>query len=139
MKTSKMQNSPGDIALDTNAYVAFMNGDKVVGQYLKSATSIFLPYVVMAELYYGFFRGSKPQENLTRLASFMNSPRVDLLTLTDQTMKIYGEIAAELAEKGKPTQQNDIWIAALCKQHDYSLITNDGGFQNITGLQTITF
>ena len=36
-------------------------------------------------------------------------------------------------------QQNDIWIAALCKQHRYALVSNDQGFKNVVGLTLIDF
>jgi predicted nucleic acid-binding protein len=32
---------------------------------------------------------------------------------------------------------NDLWIAALCLQHDLPLLTNDHGFDHIAGLTVI--
>jgi predicted nucleic acid-binding protein len=55
------------------------------------------------------------------------------------TTRRYGEIAAELRRAGRPIQQNDIWIAALCKQHGYILATRDTDFSTIIGLETIGF
>lgn len=35
--------------------------------------------------------------------------------------------------------KNDIWIAALCKQHGFALATRDQGFQHVLGLEVIEF
>ena len=34
-------------------------------------------------------------------------------------------------------QQNDIWIAALCKQHGFALATRDRGFNHVLGLDVV--
>jgi len=128
-----------NIALDTNAYSALQKGNKIVSETVRKSPFVGLPVIVFGELFYGIFDGNKTEENSKILDKFINIDRVNILHIDEMTAKIFGEIATELKKIGKPIQQNDIWIAALCKQHDYSLITNDGGFQNITGLQTITF
>ena len=33
--------------------------------------------------------------------------------------------------------ENDLWIAAIAKFHQYDLITFDGHFENIDGIQVI--
>lgn len=38
---------------------------------------------------------------------------------------------------GVAIQQNDIWIAALCKQHGFALATRDQGFQHVLGLEIV--
>ena len=70
---------------------------------------------------------------------FLNIDRLELLHITAETARIFGEIAAQLAGKGKPIQQNDIWIAALCKQYGYALLSTDKGFGHITGLDPLSF
>jgi predicted nucleic acid-binding protein len=85
------------------------------------------------------FAGKKRGENLTNLNRFLRLPRLEVLDIDEMTAKIFGEIAAELRRIGRPIQQNDVWIAALCKQYDYSLATNDTGFDNILGLEVVNF
>ena len=125
------------IALDTNAYVAFLKGNKQIITYVQEADEIIMPFVVIGELYYGFFRGSKASENTKILDDFLRSSRVKIQDSTSETSLIFGEIAAELADKGKPMQQNDLWIAALCKERSYPLLTLDKGFENIIGLKLL--
>lgn len=127
------------IALDTNAYRALSDGNTGLGAQMRTASSIGLPIIVLGELYYGAYAGSKQEENLLALQRFLRSPRVELLHVDDTTTKLFGEIATELRRLGKSIQQDDMWIAALCKQYGYPLATADKGFSNITGLELVRF
>ncbi len=126
------------IVLNTNAYVAFIKGEKWVQANITSAPVIYMPFVVLGELHYGFYNGTKAQENLRVLADFLSTPRVKVLQPTENTPRLFGEVSAELAQKGKPMQTNDIWIAALCKEANYTLLTADKGFNNIAGIKIIS-
>jgi len=95
--------------------------------------------IVLGELYYGIFLGSKQRENLSNLNRLLALPRVELLHVDEVTAKLFGEIATELRRVGRPIQQDDMWIAALCKQHGYMLATADKDFDAITGLELISF
>lgn len=125
------------LVLDTNAYVAYLNGDNKIVAYVQAAEEIILPFIVIGELHYGFFKGSKAPENIKVLQEFQESPRVRIIQSDDDVNLVFGEIATELASIGKPMQQNDIWIAAICKRHNYSLLTYDKGFKNIIGLKLL--
>ena len=127
------------LALDTNAYRAMEDGNQKLADRLRASSSIGLPVIVLGELWAGFFGGSKVEENTGRLQRFLSTPRVELLDITDKTARLFGEVAATLRQAGKPIQQDDIWIAALCKQYGYVLATADVGFGNIPGLEVFTF
>lgn len=127
------------IALDTNAYRALDDGNKKLVSSIQSTAQVGLPIIVLGELYYGIFAGSRQNDNLSKLSRFLGVSRLEILDIDEITAKVFGEIAAELRKIGRPIQQNDIWIAALCKQHGYTLATNDAGFFQITGLETIHF
>ena len=125
------------LVLDTNAYTAFLNGNKKIASIIKKANEIYIPFILLGELYHGFYKGSKASENIKILDEFLSSERVNIIHSDNDTCIIFGEIASELASIGKPMQQNDIWIAALCKEHNYSLLTLDNGFKNIVGLKIL--
>lgn len=127
------------IALDTNAYRALDDGNVKLSDYMKTVTQIGLPIIVLGELYHGIFLGKKQEENLLNLNRFMTLLRVELLHIDDMTARIFGEIATELRRKGRPIQQDDMWIAAICKQYGYPLATADSGFVEITGLELVHF
>ncbi|HEX4775020.1 MAG TPA: type II toxin-antitoxin system VapC family toxin [Candidatus Saccharimonadales bacterium] len=127
------------LALDTNAYRALDNGNPKLSTHAKAATQLGLPIIVLGELYYGIFLGNKQENNLLTLNRFLSLTRLELLHINDSTARIFGEIASELRQKGKPIQQDDMWIAALCKQYGYALATADKGFSGVAGLEVISF
>jgi tRNA(fMet)-specific endonuclease VapC len=122
------------LALDTNAYRALQEGDKQLADELGRAEVVGMPIVVLGELRFGFLDGSRLHENNATLERFLSTPRVQILDTGEQTTWLFGEIATLLKRAGAPIQQNDIWIAALCKEHGFALATRDRGFRNIVGL-----
>jgi tRNA(fMet)-specific endonuclease VapC len=128
-----------NLALDTNAYTALGRGNKPLSKLVASVANIGLPITVLGEIYFGIMNGSQTKTNSILLEQFLSNARVEILNVNDSTAKLFGEIATELKRAGRPIQQNDIWIAALCKQYSFRLATNDMGFSNITGLEVINF
>jgi predicted nucleic acid-binding protein len=125
------------LALDTNAYKALGEGEERLAADMRRAEQIGLPIIVLGELWFGFMNGSKLRQNTDTLERFLATPRVQTLQLDEQTTRIFGEIATLLRGAGIAIQQNDIWIAALCKQHGFALATRDHGFQHVLGLDVI--
>jgi len=130
--------TPPKLALDTNAYRALDDGNFKLSRYIEFAAQLGLPIIVLGELYYGIL-GTKQEDNLLNLNRFLAITRLELLHIDNTTARIFGEIACELRQKGKPIQQDDMWIAALCKQYGYTLATADKGFAEITGLEILSF
>ena len=127
------------LALDTNAYRAYVDGDQDVRQLVRSAEQIGLPVVVLGELYHGIYLGGRQDANLQHLNRFLETLRVTILGADETTAKIFGEIATELRRAGRPIQQNDMWIAALCKQYNFVLATRDADFARVIGLELARF
>jgi predicted nucleic acid-binding protein len=125
------------LALDTNAYKALGEGEPHIAEDVRRAEIVGLPVVVLGELWFGFMNGSKLRQNTDILERFLATPRVQILQLGEQTTRVFGEIATLLQQAGVAIQQNDIWIAALCKQHGFALATRDRGFQHVLGLEII--
>ena len=124
-------------ALDTNAYKALSQGDPRLAGDIRRAEMIGLPIIVLGELWFGFMNGSMLRQNTETLERVLATPRVEILQLDEQTTRVFGEIATLLRQAGIVIQQNDIWIAALCKQHGFALATRDQGFQHVLGLEVI--
>ncbi len=109
------------LALDTTAYKLLGEGNQSLAEDLRRAEKIGLPITVLGELWFGFTNGSKLRQNTEILEHFLATPRVQVLQLGAQTARLFGEIATLLRQGGIAIQQNDIWIAALCKQHGFAL------------------
>jgi len=127
------------LALDTNAYCALDDGNAKLSSLIKTVPQVGAPSTVLGELYFGIFLGGKQEQNLSNLNRFLALPRVELLHIDEITAKLFGEIVAQLRRTGRPIQQDDTWIAALCKQYGYALATTDREFEVVTGLELVAF
>jgi tRNA(fMet)-specific endonuclease VapC len=123
---------PGDVLLDTNIVIALFAGERKVLRKLKRAT-VFLPAIVVGELFYGALKSARGRENVTRIEEFMLANVV--LPCDIDTARHYGQIKQQLRRGGRPLPENDIWIAALARQHDLTLISRDSHFQEVDDLK----
>ena len=88
----------------------------------------------MGELLSGFKGGTKESINRRELEQFLDSPRVNLLTLDEETAEFYARIYWNVKKKGKPIPTNDLWVAASAMRHGLALFTYDEHFADIAGL-----
>lgn len=124
--------------LDTSAYSAFNRGDKRLIEWFREDNEIIVPQIVIGELLAGFIVGSKRRENEDLLQRFLDSPNVNVVTISDASTKLYAEIYLKLRKKGKSIGTNDMWIAAISLEQDNVLLTLDGGFSEIPDLMIAT-
>lgn len=124
------------VLIDTNAYTAFMRGDRDVVEAISHAERLYLSSTVLGELLAGFAAGTRQAQNRAELARFLESPRVEVLPVTGDTADSYALIYAALRRKGQPIPTNDLWIAASALQHGAALLTLDAHFSHVDGLRT---
>ena len=122
------------ILLDTNAYVAFKQGEKDAVEILRRVDRVGISVVVLGELLGGFAAGKREDRNRIELDAFLDSPRVNIVPVNRDTTRYYASIYKQLREKGKPIPSNDMWIAAAALQHEYIVFTYDKHFGQIDGL-----
>jgi predicted nucleic acid-binding protein len=122
------------ILIDTNAYSAFKKNDVNAVNALKIVEYIGMNVVVMGELLSGFIGGSKEVNNRKELDHFLDSPRVNLIQLDEETAEFYARIYWDLKRKGRPVPTNDLWVAASAMRHGLALLTYDEHFNYIDGL-----
>jgi len=122
----------GKFLLDTNILIALFDGETSIQEHLKQAKEVFVPTIVLGELYFGARHSTQVRENLARIDELALSTSV--LVCDIDTAKEYGATKDELREKGRPIPENDIWIAAIAKQHELILITRDAHFNEIEDL-----
>jgi tRNA(fMet)-specific endonuclease VapC len=114
--------------LDTNAYSALARGTPTVVEVINSAQELRLPLPVIAELRYGFAKGSQLEGNEQQLQRFLAQPQVSVAVPTLKTIEHYAELQLLCQQRGKALSQNDIWIAALARETDDTLVTFDKDF-----------
>lgn len=127
------------ILLDANAYTAMVQGRPEVTGLVRQAEEILFSLVVMGELLFGFYNGSRYQENRRGLDKFLQNPNVTVVTLTSVTADHFGKISTSLRRKGRPIPTNDIWIAAQAMESGSELISSDPHFEAIEGLSWVSF
>lgn len=121
--------------IDTNVYSGLLRGEPGSVKALRSAHEIHLPLVVLAELLAGFAAGTRAPRNGHQLAQFMASPRVHLMKPDEKTAQIYADVFGDLRRRGTPIPTNDLWIAALARQHRLPLLSFDAHFRAVRGLE----
>jgi tRNA(fMet)-specific endonuclease VapC len=89
--------------------------------------------IVLGELYVGINRVLNKPKHLKMLHSFLELSQV--IAIDEGTAIHYGEIVALLYKKGKPIPTNDVWIAAIAKQYELTLVTRDKHFNEIDDLR----
>ncbi len=122
------------VALETNAYVALARGETWALEPVRRSESVFLPVVTLAELRAGFLCGKKTENNEKNLTSFLNTPRVAVSEVNEETTHIYARLFTFLRQQGKPIPTNDLWIAALTVQENAQLLTMDQHFDYLPQL-----
>lgn len=122
------------ILIDTNIYSHAFRGDSDVIEMLRKVEEIGFSVISIGELLSGFKSGAKEQKNRTELEKFIDSPRVVIYPVNEETSEYYAEILNNLRKAGRPIPTNDIWIAATAFQNGIKLFTKDEHFKDIPGL-----
>jgi tRNA(fMet)-specific endonuclease VapC len=122
----------GRLLLDTNAVIAILGNDASIQRSLTGVTEVFVPVIVLGELYYGANKSSRIAANIARIDEFAAS--CSALPCDTWTSQHYGRIKNALRIKGQPIPENDIWIAALAQQHGLVIVSRDAHFSAVDGL-----
>jgi tRNA(fMet)-specific endonuclease VapC len=119
--------------LDTNAVSALFSGDPSIAEVLDESDRHHLPVIVIGEYRYGLAR-SRDRGRLGRLLDLLIHHSV-LLPVELETTKHYAAVREELRQRGRPIPENDVWVAALARQHDLPVLTRDEHFDQVPDLQ----
>ncbi len=120
--------------LDTNIVAAYFNQEAVIQQQLENVI-IFIPSIVVGELYFGAYQSQRFTENIKRIKDFVALNAI--LSCDAETGDHYGQIRLKLKRKGRPIPENDIWIAAVALRYGLPLVTRDEHFSSVDDLTTV--
>lgn len=123
------------IAIDTNRLRDLFRGDAELAAFLGGCDEVRVPFVVLAEMKAGLLGGSHSAANEKLLARFLSRETVAVLYADRETTEQYARLFVQLKRAGTPVPDNDLWIAALCLEHDLALITRDRHFDKIPQLR----
>lgn len=121
--------------LDTNGLSALADGDSTLEPVLRKAAEVALPVIVLGEFRYGVRQSRERQRYEQWLTELLGNFRI--LDVDEATAASYATVRMELKKAGTPIPSNDVWIAALCRQHSLSLLSRDRHFDLVAGIRRI--
>jgi tRNA(fMet)-specific endonuclease VapC len=125
---------PDAYLLDTSVAIPYIRLDLIILAYVARVTRVWLCSIVLGDRYRGALNSGRPLENLQRLEQII--ARNEIIPCDAATARLYGEIKQLLIRRGRPIPENDIWIAAIARQHGFTLATRDSDFQHVDDLVT---
>jgi predicted nucleic acid-binding protein len=123
------------LILDTNALSAAADLEPAALEVIARAEHLAVPVIVLGEYRLGIAQSRRRTEYENWLREWMGT--VTVLDIDEETTYHYAAIGLELKRSGKPIPANDLWIAALCRQHSLPLISRDRHFDVVRGLERI--
>ena len=123
--------------LDTNALWAWAEGLPAAGAALRSARRLVVPGIVLGEYYFGIRQSRHRRRYEDWLRRYL--PLTDIAVVTHATASVCADLRLELKRAGNPIPTNDAWIAALARQHQLPVLSNDAHFDAVPGVERIAF
>lgn len=120
--------------LDTNAVIELLrrpDGPTLRRVRSHDPSDIGLSAIALHELYYGAFKSSNQEENVT----LVDGLRFEVIEFDGEDSRHAGEIRAALAKRGTPIGPYDLLIAGQARARELTLVTaNIDEFQRVEGL-----
>ena len=121
--------------LDTNALSAAAENEPSALAVVATADRLDVPVIVLGEYRLGISRSRYRAAYEEWMAAWLAA--VTVLDIDAETTRSYAAIGVELRDKGTPIPTNDLWIAALCRQHSLPLLSRDRHFDYVSGLKRL--
>lgn len=126
------------LVLDTNIYCDFAEGlPDAVDAIATYGQSIFIPSVVIGELFFGFMKGSRQQFNEKKLRQVVSRLKIEIIDVNTDVARKYAMIYLSLQEGGIKIPINDVWIAACCMEVGGILLTRDKHFDLVDQIEAV--
>lgn len=103
---------------------------------------VYLSPVTIAELKFGAENARSSDIRQKSLAALARLKKKPLLIVDEATGEIFGDLAAQIAKKGRHHgyRVQDLWIASQAIQYGFSLLTqNRKDFEDIPGLDLVVW
>jgi len=120
------------LILDTNALSAWADGDPAVAPPLLAAEML-----VVGEFEFGI----RQSRHRSRYEAWLRRSLAlaQIAVVNSRTARHYAEIRIERKTGGCPLPANDLWIAAIARQHDLPVLSRDGHFDRVAEITRIPF
>jgi tRNA(fMet)-specific endonuclease VapC len=125
------------VILDTNALSAWADGDPAIEPLLRTASRLVIPVVVIGEFEFGI----RQSRHASRYAEWLavNLDTVEVARIDREIAAVYGAVRLELKQAGTPIPINDTWIAAVARHERLPIISRDGHFDAVRGVERVSW
>lgn len=120
-----------------NALSALADGDPDLESIFATSVQIAIPVIVLGEYRYGIRQSRHAARYERWVSELLVSCRV--LDVNQVTADHYAAVRAELKSRGRPIPSNDLWIAALARQHSFRVLSRDRHFDFVPGLKRMSW
>ena len=103
----------GRLLLDTNIVIALLEGDEAVISNLDEAVEVFIPAIVIGELFFGAAKSGRPTENTAKVERFAAGRSI--LSCDLQVAREYGRLRQRLQPEPGMAAQAREHRTGLCK------------------------
>ena len=121
--------------LDTNALSAVADGEDSAIELVARVERLAVPVIVLGEYRLGIAQSHQKASYESWLRQWIAA--VLVLDIDEETTRSYAAIGLELKKTGRPIPVNDLWVAALCRQHSLPLLSRDRHFDLVSGLRRL--
>jgi len=125
------------LILDTNALSAAAGHEPAALELVARAERVAVPVIVLGEYRLGIAQSRYHASYKNWLRDWIAA--VTVLDIEEETAQYYAAIGLELKKKGTPIPSNDLWIAALCRQHSLPIVSRDRHFDLVAGIQRLNW
>ncbi len=121
--------------LDTNICAAhFRRPAGLAHRFFQYGGGLFIPTVVLAELYAGAYHVADPTPLLQKIGDFLQD--VQVLPFDEGCAEQFGKVRGSLLRRGITIPVMDLMIASVALMHDLTLVThNTADFEGIPDLR----
>ncbi|MCD4819217.1 MAG: type II toxin-antitoxin system VapC family toxin [Candidatus Cloacimonetes bacterium] len=123
--------------IDTNILIAFFKNDQNILKNIDKLTNLNISVISIGELLYGAKNSKFSQKNYDTYQQFFQMCKI--FDINKYTAQSYARIRKELKDIGKPIPENDIWIAAIAKENDFTIVTRDKHLLGIDFINAISW
>ena len=127
----------GRIIADTNVVSYLMKGTELGQRYKRHLAGkiVGIVFVTVAEMHYGAEKNGWGEKRRLQLEEHLKNFVV--LPYNNEIAKVYALIVVERERIGRRIDWPDAWIAATALWHRIPLVSHDGDFAEINGLNLI--
>ncbi len=119
---------------DTSIFVARESGRELRAE---APRELAVSVVTIAELRLGVLSARDLETRGRRLTTLAGAQLLDPLPIDSRVADAWATLVAGLRSEGRRIGVNDSWIAATAIVHDMPVVTQDGDFADVPGLEVI--